>query len=219
MVEQMVNSKFSKNGLGEHATTFASFNKQPIVVPKTTALRDVQNDNRSSISKPSGNFASQREAECTVAPTRSTPGSIFSPPRLLSGGSTTRNQQFVYARRKSDAELINGRTSDKNHRVTTGPQANIEEPNHDGVPIPVISTANLSCDETLLPKPIRKHDQGQTTVVKSDPSLDDSLVTGNPHWRERFIQLQTYLKYCDNSNQEAYLKSKLISLTEIISNL
>lgn len=215
MVEQMVNSKFSKQVVGDCGSKLPSFDKQPLITPQNTTSRDVQNDNQNAISRHLGNFTSQREAESAVASPRAIPGGILSPPRLQSVGSTVANQQYVYARRKSDAELSNGRNSEKNYRVNPQPQAKIKEPNGDDVsafaPIPMSSTAT-SCESlTLLIDPLRKHDNGLPTVVKSDPSLDDSRLTGNQHWRDRFIQLQTYLKHC-NSNQEAYVK-KLRSFT------
>lgn len=202
MVEQMVNPKLSKYGVGKCGSLL---DKQPLVAIKKTGLRDLQNDNKTVFSKPSGNFPSLRETEPPKDSTQilgakfPTPDRLLSPPRPQSPGSSN----LVYARRKSDADPIKSRVSDKNHASDhkqleqfSEKGAEIKDPKSDGVsavgPIPANSTAN-SCGALLL---------------NSTPKQDhqDLQVVRDQHWRDRFIQLQTFLKCFDNSNQEAYVQ-------------
>lgn len=167
----MVSSNLSKYGLGNCATIITRSENQPI--------RDVQNDNKNG---PFDNSALQKEEAVVTQPfePKSPPGSNNN------NNNNNVNRNLVYARRKSDAELSNSRTSDKNR--ISGDQNHIPHTEakikaNDSVQsfsrIPVNSTRIRNCE--------------------NEQSAMDN-------WNSRFVQLQKYLKQCDSSNPEVYLQ-------------
>ncbi|KAM7529514.1 hypothetical protein LguiB_032924 [Lonicera macranthoides] len=242
MVEQMVNSKFSKYGLGKCGSLLAISDKQPQVAIKKVGLRDLQNDNGTTVSskpygkfppqkgtdstenviqvssKPLGKFPSQRESDSTenanlvLGAKNPIPDPFSSPPRLQSPSSNNSNPHLVYARRKSDAEVIK-RVSEQTRnadcpesgqfnkkRAISQPQATVTESKGEGkseiAPIPMNSTVQICFPDSL------QNDQRHVDVNPAVPCIEER----EQHWSERFIRLQNYLKHCDNSNQEAYVQ-------------
>ncbi|KVH88232.1 uncharacterized protein LOC112502402 [Cynara cardunculus var. scolymus] len=184
MVEQMVSSNLSKYGLGNCATIMTSSDSQPV-----PTMRDVQNDNKNG---PFDNSALQKDEAVTQ------PFQAKSPPGSTSNNNNV-NRNLVYARRKSDAELSNSRTSDKN-RISSYQQ--LGDQNHiphteakikanDSVPSFSRTPANSAAAR------IRNCENEQSVILNS-PAMDN--------WNARFVQLQKYLKQCDSSNPEVYLQ-------------
>lgn len=242
MVEQMVNSKFSKYGLGKCGSLLATGDKQPPVAVKKVGLRDLQNGNGTTVSskpfgkfppqkgtdstenvtqlpsKPSGKFPSQRESDSTENATlvlgakNPIPDPFSSPPRLQSPSSNNSNPHLVYARRKSDAEVIKRVSeqtrnadcpeSEQFNKKRAISQATVTESKGEGkseiAPIPMNSMVQMCFPDSL------RNDQRHIEVNPAVPRIEER----EQHWSERFIRLQNYLKHCDNSNQEAYVQSK-----------
>lgn len=175
MVEQMVSSNLSKYGLGNCATIMPSSDNQPV-----PTMRDVQNDNKN---RPFDNSALQKEEAVTQ------PFQAKSPPGSSSNNNNV-NRNLVYARRKSDAELSNSRTSDKN-RTSGYQQVEAKIKANDS-----IQSFSRIPDNSAATR-IRNCENKQSAILNS-AAMDN--------WNARFVQLQKYLKQCDSSNPEVYLQ-------------
>lgn len=166
MVEQMVSSNLSKYGLGKCPSIISSSNNQQVSSLKDTTLKDAQNDNKTP-KLFEEDSALQKEEAVTQT-------------KIPHPGSSNVNRNLVYARRKSDAELTNSRTSDKN-RITSGLEQTEQQ-------LGDKNNASQKANES----------SAHISVVSSSPAME--------HWHARFAQLQNYLKQCDSSSQDVNLQ-------------
>lgn len=181
MVEQMVSSNLSKYGLGKCpniVTTTTTADNQAVSLVDTT---DEQNGNKHL--KSTEDSALQKEDAVTQAK------------GPLPGASINNvNRNLVYARRKSDVDLSNTRTSEKNR--TSGYQQaeqqlelSPQKENESFANIPVTSIATG----------IKSFENEQSAMVNM-PAME--------HWNARFSKLHKYVQQCDTANQEVYLQSE-----------
>ncbi|KAI3668884.1 hypothetical protein L6452_40101 [Arctium lappa] len=147
-------------------------------------MRDVQNDIKNG---PFGNSALQKEEAVTR------PFEAKSPPGSNSNNNNNVNRNLVYARRKSDAELSNSRTSDKNR--TSGYQQ-LGDQNH----IPH-TEAKVKANDSIQSFSRVPVNSAPTRIINCE-----NEHSAMDNWNSRFVQLQKYLKQCDSSNPEVYLQ-------------
>lgn len=95
------------------------------------------------------------------------------------------NRNLVYARRKSDAELSN---SDKNRTTLPAYQQ------------------QATGDQNKTNESPALNSIATATRIKNFES--DQASSTMEHWNARFTQLHNYLRQCDTSSQEVYLRSE-----------
>lgn len=176
MVEQMVSSNLSKYGLGKCPSIISSSNNQQVSSLKDTTLKDAHNDNK--IPKLFEEDSALQKGEAVTLT------------KIPHPGSSNVNRNLVYARRKSDAELTNSRTSDKN-RITSGLEQAEQQ----------LGDKNNAPQKT-------NESSAHNSAVSSSPAME--------HWHARFAQLQKYLKQCDSSSQEVNLQSEICTYNIVV---
>ncbi|KAK6924569.1 hypothetical protein RJ641_010769 [Dillenia turbinata] len=204
-------------------------NKQPMMTAKKTALRDVQNDNRILPPKLFGSSPLLKETESVLGAKRPNTHCPISPPHHQSACNNTGNGHLVYVRRKSEAEggkssgSENDRSSDypqlrqlSNNGDMVRRQHQVKDPKIAGLAAmaqaPLASL--LASSRTPLPASLGKQGNLLSPGFKSFPFSENSQGRSGLHWRERFINLQAYLKNYDYLSQEAYIQM-LRSLSSI----
>lgn len=229
----MIDSKFGEYEKGNTGIGLATCDKQALAPVKKTALRDLQNDNRTVLPKPLENSPAPKDAETTknviklLGAKRPTPDRPLSPSRPQSLSSNGANGHLVYVRRKSEAEPGKNSAHDNDHSADypesrqlgqkgdIPQQAQMKEPKGAGFSTfssisaaPTTTSSGVPSVPIPLGKPVNGPHGANSAVSCSENSQD----VANMHWGERLIQLEAYLKDCDHSNQEAYVQ-KLRSFT------
>lgn len=227
----MIDSKFGEFGKSITGTGLATCDKQPLIPVKKTALRDLQNENRTVLPKPLENSPASKDAEATknvitlLGVKRPIPDRPISPSRPQPLSSHGANGHLVYVRRKSEAEPVKNSAHDNDHSAfypesrplsqkgDIPQQAEMKESKDAGFSafssIPVASTTNSSGVPLISVSPGKP--VNVPPVANSDISTsDNSQEIRNMHWGERITQLEAYLKDCDQSNQESYVQSKCL---------
>ncbi|XP_010266173.1 PREDICTED: uncharacterized protein LOC104603754 [Nelumbo nucifera] len=241
MVQQMVDSKVNQYGLPNTGAGLPTSDKQHAILVKKTALRDLQNDNRISLPKPQGNSTFLKEKgplkDAKVSGNkRASPEcpAPASPPGHQSLSSNGENSHLVYVRRKSESELGKSNMDNDaghpparqfNHGDQETPRqlTQMKEPKMSCfsayTPIPMASLMTFSSGGPTVPLSLGKAGNGLPLAEPKNPAVTSAPVPlvnhqGNsePHWKERFIRLQTFLRNCDHSSQEDYIQM-LRSLT------
>ncbi|XP_058090632.1 uncharacterized protein LOC131237034 [Magnolia sinica] len=246
MVQQMIDAKVNEYGLSNNGTGLPTCDKPQPVLAKKTALRDLQNETRNIIARPSGNSSLPKEkvtftnATKVCGSKRSTPDPPLSPACNQPSCNNGPNGHLVYVRRRTESEPGSTNTcnaenaespqpikSSNGKQELHGPQNRREEPKvacfPAFAPMPATSLATFSSGGPSVPNSTGKLRNGlavsepnYNTIATGTPYLVSPLSqrTGNRHWEERFSRLQTFLKTCDQSSQEEYVK-QLRSLSAI----
>ncbi|KAF5204977.1 Zinc finger protein [Thalictrum thalictroides] len=224
----MIDSKFGDGGLANYETSLVDFDKQQA---KKTALRDLQNDNR-ILPKPLENPPSVKDrgplAEVAVVsgtkrPATECPQNPICNQSPISSGA---NGHLVYARRKYEQELLlksNNCEKDKNTTCAEQNQQEEETPQQQSQSdstmkscIPAFKPLSVTCPMTssggLSPcstKPLSDFPSGDPNRISNNfgaPRPGNLQGPHDQHWKERFLRLQTYLRNCDHSNRQEYIK-------------
>lgn len=228
----MIDSKSGDYGKGNTGSGLATCDKQLLAPVKKTALRDVQNENRTVLPKPLENSPGPKDAEATknaiklLGAKRPIPDRPLSPSRPQSLSSNGANGHLVYVRRKSEAEQ--GKNSAPDSEPSTDypesrqleqkgeiPQQAQMEPKGAGlsafssIPEPLTTT---SSGLPSVPVSIGKPVNGPSGANSAVSCPQQSQEVRSTHWQERLVQLEAYLKNCDQSNQEAYVQSKCFKI-------
>lgn len=243
MVQQTVDN-FSKYRMLSSGSAMLAGDKQHSVSVKKVALRELPNEPRNIITKPTGTSPLPKDKRLTpdsvkvVGTKRPQPDDPSSPSSHQSPGTIGPNGHLVYVRRKLETEQgkmstsVNMDSADSpgsRKSVSNGTkeqnvqQCQTQEPKAASLPVPVpVASPVTSSGEPSLPhcpgKPVtglaapEPHD---LMVTSTTPILADSQRLGNQDWKERFIRLQMFLKSCDQSSQEEYIRSKSFLLSNI----
>ena len=228
----MIDSKFGEYGKSVTGTGLATCDNQPLAPMKKTALRDLQNENRTVLPKPLENSPALKDAEATknvialLGVKRPIPDRPISPSRPQSLSNHGANGHLVYVRRKPEAEPGKNSAHDNDHsapypesrqlshKEDIPQQAQTKEPKGAGFSafssIPGASTTTSS-GVPSVPVPPGKHVNLPPTANSAVEFSEHSQEIRNVHWGERIMQLEAYLKDCDQSNQEAYVQSKCLT--------
>ncbi|KVI04042.1 uncharacterized protein LOC112525707 [Cynara cardunculus var. scolymus] len=208
---QQTDSKFSEYVLANSETGFPNHDKK-------TALRDLQNENRnmgfksdgSSLLKDNGpaveavkvSGTKRPQPECTMrSPHQQTP--------------VSNNGHLVYVRRKTESEQHKNSNCNK---ANDQPKKLYEhdEKNHGQYPTndsTICTRKNISEPKTSegvsSTAPLVTLDSGKSNITSpvTDSSclkLDNPRGLNIPHWEERYLRLQNFLKALDLSNQDDY---------------
>ncbi|KAK9164938.1 hypothetical protein Scep_000129 [Stephania cephalantha] len=229
----MIDFKVSGHKLANTGTDSPNDGKQQQPAGKKAVLRDLQNDNRIMVPKPicSPPFIKDKSP---IAPAIKVSGNkrlatecLPNPICHQYSSGCNPSGQLVYARRKSEQDLLKSSQSEDSHgnlfmkkicHQEQGAPQQLLTP-IDGLkscfpafaPMPRGSLMTLSSvgpSVPLMGRPVKETQSEEskhfaTTVV---PHQVHSLVTNTQNWRERFNQLQAYLKNCDQSNQDEYIQ-------------
>ncbi|XP_008781311.2 uncharacterized protein LOC103701114 [Phoenix dactylifera] len=233
MVQQMID-KFSGYRLPSSGRAMPAGDKQHPISVKKVALRELPNESRNIITKPPGTSPLPKDKGITpdsvkeVGTKRPQPDDPSSPSSHQAPGNIGPNGHLVYVRRKLETEqgkmstCLNMDSADtpesrksgnktKEQNLRQGQTQEPKEASHP-VPMPVVSLATSSGGSSVFPCPGRPitgmavpepHDSMVTsaTAVQADPPR-----SGSQEWKERFIRLQMFLKSCDQSSQEEYIR-------------
>ncbi|XP_008812238.2 uncharacterized protein LOC103723179 isoform X1 [Phoenix dactylifera] len=233
MIQQMVDN-FSKYGMVSSGSAMAAGDKQHSVSVKKVALRELPNESRNIITKPTGTSPLPKDKRLTpdsvkvVGTKRPQPDDPSSPSSHQTPGNIGPNGHLVYVRRKLETEqgkmstFINmdsadspesRKSSNNGTKEQNVQQCQTQEPKAASLPVPVpVASPSMSSGKRLLPHCPGKLITGlaalephESMVTSTTPVLADSQTPGNQDWKERFIQLQMFLKSCDQSSQEEYI--------------
>lgn len=108
-------------------------------------------------------------------------------------------------------------------RLTLPSVSSLKTTCKDKVSVPSISTCQTACiDQTVTLKssfysnyPTKPNhrfpmESNETIMTTDSPDLVNRHEVSNLYWKDRFLQVQTFLKACDESSQEDYIQSKLL---------
>ncbi|XP_010941420.1 uncharacterized protein [Elaeis guineensis] len=247
MVQQMVDN-FSKYRMLSSGSAVPAGDKQHSVSVKKVALRELPNESRNIMIKPTGTSPLPKEKRLipdsvkVVGTKRPQPADPSSPSGHQNPGNIGPNGHLVYVRRKLETEQGkmstfvstdsagspdsrksgNNRTKEQNVQ-----QCQTQEPKAASLPVPVTgASAATSSGEQLLP-----HCPGKIITELAAPEPHDSMVTsitpvladperlGNQDWNERFNRLQMFLNSCDQSSQEEYVRSRELHRMKVLNVL
>lgn len=247
MVQQTIDSKFNEYGLANTETGLPKHDKQlsvPVVIKKT-ALRDMQNDNRSMVPKSVGSSLLQMDTGPSVevvkfsGTKRGPPEYLVSTPHQHSPVSNVANGHLVYVRRKLEAEPGKSSTDDSTSISADYPQSRvlghenekIQQHSHmkdSKICLPeaasIARTSSECFSSRKLPGPLPMGKFSNTSPStdsnclensSATPSLDYQMKTNIQPWEERYFQLQNLLKRLDQSNQEGYTQSMFFHYNEV----
>ncbi|KAG9443116.1 hypothetical protein H6P81_018970 [Aristolochia fimbriata] len=243
----MIEPKCGEYGLGKCGTTIPT-NKLPQLQPKKMALRDVQNETRSFVTRlpllknyppkerePSieifkASGIKRSKADYPVGPSSlQVPSNSYEKrPRQeypvastgpQSPSSHSKSGQLVYVRRKTELEqsksmgLPQPAHQDPQQQeyqkqvprapcmpvfapipsssLTTFPQGGPSVPSSIGKPAGVVPAGVMA---------------SYAMTAGQSSSMDKSQNKSNRHWKERYEDLQKYLKSCDESSREEYIQ-------------
>lgn len=211
--------------------------KQHPISVKKVALRELPNESRNIITKPPGTSPLPKDKGLApdsvkvVGTKRLQPDDPSSPSSHQAPGNIGPNGHLVYVRRKLETEqgkmstFVNMDSADSHESRKSANngtkeqnvlQCQTQEPEAASLPVPLPGASPAtSSGEQLLPHcpgklvtdlaALEPHD---SMVTSTTPALADPKRPGNQDWKERFIRLQMFLKSCDQSSQEEYVRSK-----------
>lgn len=197
--------------IGEVWDTMPVTDKQNPFPLKKVALRELPNESKNIITTPPRNNLPLKskgvspESTKIIGTKRQTPDNPTSP-STYQQSNTSANRHLVYVRRKLENEQ--GKISTcTNVESVDSPESKIIR--KDGK-----AEQNLQNDQRDEPKvasfpvlwPLQNSMFTTGAPVQADPPRPS-----NQDWKERFIHLQIFLKNCDQSSQEDYIRSKLLS--------
>ncbi|KAG1359478.1 hypothetical protein COCNU_08G009240 [Cocos nucifera] len=236
MVQQMVDN-FCKYRMLSSGSAVAAGDKQHSASVKKVALRELPNESRNIMTKPTGTSPLPKEKRLipdstrVVGTKRPQPDGPSSPSSHQNPGNVGPNGHLVYVRRKLETEqgkmstFVNTDSADSPESRKSGnnrtkeqnvQQCQTQVPKAASLPVPVPGASPAtSSGEQLLP-----HCPGKLIAELAAPELHDSMITstthvladpqrpGNQDRKERFLRLQMFLNSCDQSSQEEYVRSK-----------
>ncbi|KAM7258839.1 hypothetical protein ACFE04_014580 [Oxalis oulophora] len=215
----MIDSTVDNSGLNKIVSGLSLQNKQSPIAAKKTALRDVQNDNRSFLLKQGGG-GSNADVVKLAGAKRFSPECNSVSPRLKllkksfinsHTGSLGNKLEFEQGKSKvqetapSDTNINSLRTGKYPSETTELPQQQIRnmERNLSSPGGPSVTISQKKCNGNT-PASISTH------VVKQEvPSSDDIERDAEERRKERFFSLQKVLKYCDESDQRVLIQGLL----------
>lgn len=223
----MINSQLS-NGTTSQGTKNLLIDKQPIGIPKKTALRDVQNQNGSQITNHhnSSLLLSRKlgsEGTRVCGNKRLTPERPSDPVCHLSLATNGANDHIINARRRIELELGRGRTqNDLEKYVESIPAKRVYQPQKE-LPLKpnqpkeniVNNASSISMQDNILSagksnERVPWSAQGDSVKLVSVKSQSVEFMVANDQQRtERFARLQMLLKKCDESNYSDYIQMLL----------
>ncbi|PIA56834.1 hypothetical protein AQUCO_00700880v1 [Aquilegia coerulea] len=232
----MAETKQNDCVLVNHGSGTIRCDQQHVKEIKKTALRDLQNGNIMVSPQNAAKRGSATVAINISGTKRPTPECIMGPPCHLSPSSNGANANLVYSRRKSEEEVEKSNTCEKMENNADCPQ--LRQFSHGVQETPKPQTLsqgpkNYSAFAHNAGASIRTYPLGGASLPLSldkpvnGPSADlnrPSVASGsspansqrisNQHFKERFLQLQAFLKSYDNSNHEQYTQA-LRDLTSV----
>ncbi|PIA46791.1 hypothetical protein AQUCO_01500380v1 [Aquilegia coerulea] len=224
----MIDSKFGNGRPASYETILVDFDKQQA---KKAALRDLQNGNI-ILPKPPENPSSIKNREPlaeaamvsgTKRPATECPQSPISNQSPISSSA---NGHLVYARRKYEQELLlksNNCEKDKNttcaeqgQQEEETPQRQLQSESTMKSCIPTSKPLSVTCPMTssggqspCSTKPLNNFPSGDPNRHSSNygvPRPGNLQGMNDQHWKDRFHRLQAYLRNCDHSNRQEYIK-------------
>ncbi|KAL6011936.1 hypothetical protein ACLOJK_002402 [Asimina triloba] len=223
-------------GLASNGTPLSACDKPQPVSGKKMALRELkeaQNIPRlSGNSPPRKDNGSCTSAAKVCGSKRSTPDCQPNSVCNQSACNNSLNGHLVYVRRKSETEssntnvfsAVNAKSlqpikPSSGNQESLGSQDQREETGVSGIPVcapmPAASLATFSSGGPSVPNSLGKLHNG----LAASESNCQPIATGAPYaispqsqrasnryWEERYLCLQTFLRSCDQSGQEEYIK-------------
>lgn len=239
----MINPKPNEYGLANTQTSLPNCDKQQPALIKKTALRDLQNDNRSAVPKPLGISHFLKEIgritdTIKVSGNKRQTPECPSSPGHQSPSNNNANGHLLYTRRKSNSELGKNSTCEITESVVDCPpmrqlshgelgtphqQMSMKEHKNSCfaayAPIPMASLMTFSSGGPTVSLSMGKNNNGLSLAESNYPTISSGVPflgspeTSNQHWKERFLRLQAYLRTCDHSSQEEYIQSNLLRIS------
>lgn len=211
--------------------------KQHSVSVKKVALRELPNESRNILTKPTGTSPHPKEKRLipdsvkVVHTKRPQPDDPSSPSSHQNPGIIGPNGHLVYVRRKLETEqgkmstCLNMDSADSPESRKAGNNGTeeqnlqhsraqeLKEASHPlYMPVASLSTSSGGPSVSRCPgRPITGFAVSEphgSTVASTIPVQADPQRPCSQEWKERFIQLQMFLKSCDQSSQEEYIQSK-----------
>ncbi|CAL9110464.1 hypothetical protein MUK42_32584 [Musa troglodytarum] len=221
--------KFNKHKSVSGRCAMSAGDKKETASVKKVALRELSNESGNIINRRPENFILKEKGQdpdlikvfvpdsARLAGSKrkqsdgpASPSSSQMPGKILSHGN------LVYVRRRLETEQAKTGASvdankDESSESRTPEGVVIVEPNPDLNKIQEPKTATSgglsdlnSCEKTnsgfVVSEP---HD---SSVISETPVIDDSLTANNQDQGERFLQLQMFLRSCNQSSQEDYMQ-------------
>ncbi|KZV55797.1 hypothetical protein F511_26614 [Dorcoceras hygrometricum] len=226
----MINTEHNANEVCINGT--CTHDKQLPTTLKKTALRDVQNENAGLMTKQQDNFLAgvgkpNRDAVKVSGTKRLTPERPSSSQGLPSLTYNGMNENVMNARRRFELELGRGRLQKNVEIYSDSSQLrNTAQPSQEVPPKPAqmkdnslkhmpVATSNnmtpITAFSSSVPSVPNKQNNS-TQAVKVSPEIPrtvDIKSTNDQLRTERFIQLQKFLKQCDETNQRECMQMLL----------
>lgn len=244
---KIMNSELKNDEQGNSRADTSFYNKQPSVAAKKMVLADVQNDKRvarnyreSSFLKNGGPTADKVKVSGTKRLTTLSPTSHLWPPRP---DHTAAKEHLVYTTKKTENTNRNmnspplkrfcsmqQETPEKQSQVVENNthQVHLATSNY-MVPKNMLSYSNpsLELSPTSFASPGNGAGPAETVCLddtsKVAPPSDSKRVKDQKigqNWEERYINLQNYLKICDNeSTHKNHIQSELLYYCNITNLL
>ncbi|XP_028792188.1 uncharacterized protein LOC114755840 [Neltuma alba] len=240
MAQQSVDSK-TEPGPGSSKTGLPG-DKLLTATVKKTALRELPNDNRvtvsasiggSSILKEKGRCTDSNRVSGTKRPSSEFPMNHNHP---QSPGNNAGNGHLVYVRRKAEADLGKSTACGNPSSSAYSPISGSRQPGEDETAQPKsqIKEPKVSCFPAFAPFPMTSSvsSSGKPSVpfsignsamrlapvessfATAGPAIGNTTRPKNAHWEDQYHQLQMFLRKLDQSDQEEYIQM-LQSLSSI----
>ncbi|XP_054799051.1 uncharacterized protein LOC129303637 isoform X2 [Prosopis cineraria] len=232
MAQQSVDSK-TEPGPGGSKTGLPS-DKLLTATVKKTALRELPNDNKVTVSASIGSSSILKDKGCctdskrvsgTKRPSSEFPMNHHHP---QSPGNNAGNGHLVYVRRKAETDLGKSSASGNPSINAYCPISSSRQPGEDEIARPKseIKEPKVSCFPAFAPFPITPSvsSSGKPSVpfsignsamrlatvessfAAAGPTIGHTIGSKNAHWEERYHRLQMFLRKLDQSDQEEYIQ-------------
>ncbi|KAK4278030.1 hypothetical protein QN277_015930 [Acacia crassicarpa] len=241
MAQQSVDSK-SEPGPGSSKTGLPG-DKLLTATVKKTALRELPNDNKVTVSAPIGSSSILKDkGRCTDSsrvsgtkrPSSESPMNHNHP---QSPSNNAGNGHLVYVRRKAEADLGKNTACGSPSISAYSPISSSRQPVEDETAQPKsqIKEPKVSCFPAFAPFPMTSSvsSSGKPSVpfsigksvmrlapvdssfgTTAGPTVGNTTGPKNAHWEDRYFRLQMFLRKLDQSDQEEYFQM-LQSLSSI----